>query len=113
MTENVQILARVVDAVDIPVIADMDTGYGNAINVVRAIYEYDRAGIAGFHIEDQVSPKKCGHYEGKTVVSIGEMVGKIKALVDERRDPDMVIIARSDARTIEGLQSAIGRVNTG
>ena len=111
MTENVQVLARAVDAVDIPVIADMDTGYGNAINVVRAMREYDRAGVAGFHIEDQVAPKKCGHYEGKAVVSVVEMVGKIKALVDARRDADMVIIARSDARAIEGLQAAIDRVN--
>jgi len=111
MTENTQVLARVVDAVDIPVIADMDTGYGNAINVVRAMREYDRTGVAGFHIEDQVAPKKCGHYEGKAVVSVKEMVGKIKALVDARRDPDMVIIARSDARAIEGLQATIDRVN--
>jgi 2-methylisocitrate lyase-like PEP mutase family enzyme len=111
MTENVQVLARVVDTVDIPVIADMDTGYGNAINVLRAMREYDRAGVAGFHIEDQVAPKKCGHYEGKAVVSVQEMVGKIKALVDARRDPDMVIIARSDARAIEGLQATIDRVN--
>ncbi len=111
MTENVQVLARVVDTVSIPVIADMDTGYGNAINAVRAIREYDRAGVAGFHIEDQVAPKKCGHLEGKAVVSVAEMVGKIKALVDARRDPDMVIIARTDARAIEGLQKAIDRVN--
>jgi 2-methylisocitrate lyase-like PEP mutase family enzyme len=111
MSENVQILARVVDVVDIPVIADMDTGYGNAINVVRAMREYERAGIAGFHIEDQIFPKKCGHYEGKAVVNITEMVGKIKALVDTRRDADMVIIARSDARAIEGLEAAIDRVN--
>jgi len=111
MTENVQVLARVVDAVDIPVIADMDTGYGNAVNVVRAMREYDRTGVAGFHIEDQVAPKKCGHYEGKAVVGVGEMVGKIKALVDARPDADMVIIARSDARAIEGLQAAIDRVN--
>jgi len=111
MTENVQILSRVVDAVDIPVIADMDTGYGNAINIVRAMREFERAGVAGFHIEDQVAPKKCGHYEGKAVISVKEMVGKIKALVDTRRDSDMVIIARSDARAIEGLQAAIDRVN--
>jgi len=111
MTENVQLLSRVVDAVDIPVIADMDTGYGNAINIVRSMREFERAGVAGFHIEDQVAPKKCGHYEGKAVIGVEEMVGKIKALVDIRRDPDMVIIARSDARAIEGLQGAIDRVN--
>ena len=111
MTENVQLLSRVVDTVGIPVIADMDTGYGNAINIVRAMREFERAGVAGFHIEDQVAPKKCGHYEGKAVIGVAEMVGKIKALVDTRRDPDMVIIARSDARAIEGLEAAIDRVN--
>jgi len=111
LTENVQVLCRIVDAVDIPVIADIDTGYGNAINVVRSVREYERAGVAGFHMEDQVAPKKCGHYEGKAVVSVHEMVGKIKAAVDTRRDSDMVIIARSDARAIEGLQATIDRVN--
>lgn len=111
LTENVQVLCRIVDAVSIPVIADIDTGYGNAINVVRSVREYERAGVAGFHIEDQVAPKKCGHYEGKAVVSVAEMVGKIKATVDTRRDADMVVIARSDARAIEGLQAAIDRVN--
>ena len=85
MTEKRPGAGSVVDAVDIPVIADMDTGYGNAINVLRAIREFDRAGVAGFHIEDQVAPKKCGYYEGKAVVSVVEMVGKIKALVDTRR----------------------------
>lgn len=111
LTENVQVLCRTVDAVDIPVIADIDTGYGNAINVVRSVREYERAGVAGFHIEDQVAPKKCGHYEGKAVVSVQEMVGKIKAAVDTRRDAAMVVIARSDARAIEGLQATIDRVN--
>lgn len=111
LTENVQVLCRIVDAISIPVIADIDTGYGNAINVVRSVREYERAGVAGFHIEDQVAPKKCGHYEGKAVVAVGEMVGKIKAAVDTRRDADMVIIARSDARAIEGLQASIDRVN--
>ena len=111
LTEIVQILARVVDAVEIPVIADMDTGYGNAINAVRAMREFERAGVSGFHIEDQVAPKKCGHYEGKAVVAADEMVGKIKALVDTRVDENIVIIARSDARAVEGLQAAIDRVN--
>ena len=111
LTENVQVLCRIVDAVGIPVIADIDTGYGNAINVIRSVREYERAGVAAFHIEDQVAPKKCGHYEGKAVVSVGEMVGKIKAAVDTRRDPDLLVIARSDARAIEGLQATIDRVN--
>ncbi|MBI2320454.1 MAG: oxaloacetate decarboxylase [Betaproteobacteria bacterium] len=111
MTEITQWIGRTVEAVDIPVIADMDTGYGNAINVVRSVREYEKTGVAAFHIEDQVSPKKCGHYEGKQVLSAAEMVGKVKAAVDTRRDADMVIIARSDARAIEGLQAAIDRVN--
>jgi 2-methylisocitrate lyase-like PEP mutase family enzyme len=111
LTENVQFIGRTVDAVGIPVIADADTGYGNAINVIRTVREYEKSGVAGFHIEDQVSPKKCGHYEGKEVISRAEMVGKIKAAVDTRQDADMVVIARSDARAIEGLQPAIDRVN--
>src|SRR6188474_3351329 len=111
MTEVVQWIARTVDTVEIPVIADMDTGYGNALNVVRTVREYEKTGVAAFHIEDQVSPKKCGHYEGKQLVSRAEMIGKIKAAVDTRRDADMVIIARSDARALEGLQASIDRVN--
>jgi len=111
LTENAMFIGRTVDAVGVPVIADADTGYGNAVNVIRTVREYEKTGVAGFHIEDQVSPKKCGHYEGKEVISRAEMVGKIKAAVDTRRDADMVIIARSDARAIEGLQAAIDRVN--
>jgi 2-methylisocitrate lyase-like PEP mutase family enzyme len=111
LTENAMFIGRTVEAVGIPVIADADTGYGNAINVIRTVREYEKTGVAGFHIEDQVSPKKCGHYEGKEVISRAEMVGKIKAAVDTRRDADMVIIARSDARAIEGLAAAIDRVN--
>jgi 2-methylisocitrate lyase-like PEP mutase family enzyme len=111
LTENAMFIGRTVEAVGIPVIADADTGYGNAINVIRTVREYEKTGVAGFHIEDQVSPKKCGHYEGKEVIGRAEMVGKIKAAVDTRRDADLVIIARSDARAIEGLQAAIDRVN--
>ena len=111
LTENTMFIGRTVEAVGIPVIADADTGYGNAINVIRTVREYEKTGVAGFHIEDQVSPKKCGHYEGKDVISRIEMVGKIKAAVDVRRDADMVIIARSDARAVEGLAAAIDRVN--
>ena len=109
--ENVRFIGLTVEAVGIPVIADADTGYGNAINVIRTVREYEKSGVAGFHIEDQVSPKKCGHYEGKEVITRAEMVGKIKAAVDTRQDADMVIIARSDARAIEGLDAAIDRVN--
>src|SRR5215472_3403321 len=111
VVENVRFIGLAVEAVSIPVIADADTGYGNAINVIRTVREYEKTGVAGFHIEDQVSPKKCGHYEGKEVISRAEMVGKIKAAVDTRRDADMVIIARSDARAVEGLSAAIDRVN--
>ena len=111
LTEIVQWISRTVEAVEIPVIADMDAGYGNALNVIRSVREYEKTGVAAFHLEDQVSPKKCGHYEGKLIVSKAEMVGKFKAAVDARRDADMVIIARSDARAGEGLQSAIDRVN--
>jgi 2-methylisocitrate lyase-like PEP mutase family enzyme len=109
--ENVRFIGLTVEAVTIPVIADADTGYGNAINVIRTVREYEKSGVAGFHIEDQVAPKKCGHYEGKEVVPKAEMVGKIKAAADTRRDAEMVIIARSDARAVEGLDAAIDRVN--
>ena len=111
VVENVHFIGLTVEAVGIPVIADADTGYGNAINVIRTVREYEKSGVAGFHMEDQVAPKKCGHYEGKEVIPLGEMVGKIKAAVDTRRDVTMVIIARSDARAVEGLQAAIDRVN--
>ena len=111
MTEVVQWIARTVDTVEIPVIADMDSGYGNAVNVVRSVREYEKTGVAAFHLEDQISPKKCGHYEGKQLVTKAEMVGKIKAAVDTRRDQDMVIIARTDARAVEGLQAALDRMS--
>jgi len=111
LSENVRFIGLTVEAVGIPVIADADTGYGNAVNVLRTVREYEKSGVAAFHIEDQVSPKKCGHYEGKEVISVAEMVGKIHAAVDTRQDPDLVIIARSDARAVEGLQAAIDRVN--
>jgi 2-methylisocitrate lyase-like PEP mutase family enzyme len=111
MSEILPWIARTVEAIDIPVIADMDTGYGNAVNVVRSVREYEKTGVAAFHLEDQISPKKCGHYEGKQLVSKGEMVGKIKAAVDTRRDTDMIIIARTDSRAVEGLDSAIDRMN--
>jgi 2,3-dimethylmalate lyase len=109
--ENVRFVATTVEAVGIPVIADADTGYGNALNVIRTVREYEKAGVAAFHLEDQVSPKKCGHYEGKEVIATAEMVGKIHAAVDTRQDPDLVLIARSDARAALGLEAAIDRVN--
>jgi carboxyphosphoenolpyruvate mutase len=98
-------------AVDVPVIADADTGYGNALNVIRTVHELEQAGIVGVHIEDQVTPKRCGHLEGKQLISTEEMVGKIEAAVAARREPDFLIIARTDAREIHGLDEAIRRAN--
>lgn len=94
---------------DLPLIADADTGYGNPINVRRTIREYERAGVAGVHIEDQIWPKKCGHMEGKQVIPEQEMVQKIRAAVDTRQDPDFVIIARTDANAVYGLEDALHR----
>lgn len=109
MTEMVDQCRRIADAVDIPVIADGDTGFGNAINVGRTIREYERAGLAAIQLEDQVSPKKCGHFDGKQVVETDEMVQKIRAAVDARRDPDFAIIARTDAIAIHGFDDAVQR----
>ncbi len=110
MTEMVDHARRMADAVGgTPVIADADTGYGNPINVIRTVQEYERSGVAAIQFEDQVAPKKCGHMLGKEVVSIQDMVAKIKAAVDARRSSDFVIIARTDARAVEGLDSALER----
>ncbi|MDI7259275.1 MAG: isocitrate lyase/phosphoenolpyruvate mutase family protein [Thermodesulfobacteriota bacterium] len=111
MTEMVTQARNLVNAVHLPVIADADTGYGNALNVVRTVREFERSGVAAIHLEDQITPKKCGHFEGKQVVSQNEMVGKIKAAVDTREDPDFVIIARTDARAVLGFGEAIQRAN--
>ncbi|HWR41952.1 isocitrate lyase/PEP mutase family protein [Sporomusa sp.] len=109
MTEMVARAANIVEAVNIPVIADADTGFGNAINVMRTVREYEKAGVAAIQLEDQVAPKKCGHMTGRQVVPQAEMVGKIKAAVDARRDADLVIIARTDARTVHGIEEAMAR----
>ena len=109
MTEMVDNARRIVDAVDIPVIADADTGYGNPINVIRTVQAYERAGVAAIHVEDQVAPKKCGHMEGKQVISAEEMAAKVRAATDARSSPDFLIIARTDARAVEGLAAAIER----
>jgi len=109
MTEMVAHASNIVQATRLPVIADADTGYGNALNVMRTIREYERAGAAGVHIEDQVAPKRCGHFAGKEVISREEMIGKIKAALDARRDPGFLIIARTDARAVLGLEEAIER----
>ena len=102
-------LAQIVDAVDVPVIADMDTGYGNALNARFAVREFERAGVAGFHLEDQTFPKRCGHLDDKGVVSTGEFTQKLRAVRDALRDDDMIIIARTDAIAVEGFDAAIDR----
>jgi 2,3-dimethylmalate lyase len=109
LPEMVDNAHRIADAVDIPVIADADTGYGNPINVIRTVREYEAAGVSAIHLEDQVMPKKCGHMEGKVVVPAGEMAAKIAAAVAARRSPDFLIIARTDARAVEGLDAALSR----
>ncbi len=109
MTEMAGNAERIAGCVDIPVIADADTGYGNPLNVIRTVGAYEAAGVAGIHIEDQVTPKKCGHMEGKQVIAADEMAAKVRAAVDARTDPDFVIIARTDARAVEGLEAALDR----
>jgi 2-methylisocitrate lyase-like PEP mutase family enzyme len=110
MSEMVNRAAALADVIGaLPLIADADTGYGNPINVRRTIREYERAGVAGLHIEDQVWPKKCGHMEGKQVIPMDEMVQKVRAAVDARIDPDFVIIARTDANAVNGLEDALRR----
>ncbi len=109
MTEMADNAGRIAACVDIPVIADADTGYGNPLNVIRTVGAYEAAGVAGIHIEDQVAPKKCGHMEGKLVIGAEEMAQKIAAAVDARTNPDFVIIARTDARAVEGLPAALDR----
>ncbi len=108
-TEMVERAARIADAVAIPLFADADTGYGNALNVQRTVRAYERAGVAGLHIEDQEMPKKCGHFDEKRVIPLPEMLGKLKAALDARVDPDFIVIARTDARTAIGLPEAIER----
>ncbi|NIJ14271.1 carboxyvinyl-carboxyphosphonate phosphorylmutase [Saccharomonospora amisosensis] len=107
--EMIDNAARIVSAVDVPVIADADTGFGNAINVVRTVRSYEQAGVSAIHLEDQVMPKKCGHMSGKAVISKEEMVGKLRAAVAARHDPDFVIIARTDAAAVHGLDDAVDR----
>jgi 2,3-dimethylmalate lyase len=109
MTEVVNQVKNIANAVNIPVIADADTGYGNALNVIRTVREFEQAGAAAIQLEDQIAPKKCGHFEGKQIVSLEEMVGKIKAAADARRDKDFVIIARTDARAVSSFEEAIHR----
>ena len=108
MSQMVDNARRIARAVDLPVIADADTGYGNPLNVIHTVQEYERAGVSAIHIEDQVMPKKCGHMENKQVVSGAEMAEKIRAAM-RRGLSDFLIIARTDARAVEGLESALRR----
>jgi 2-methylisocitrate lyase-like PEP mutase family enzyme len=109
LTEIASAVAAMADAVALPLVVDADTGFGNAINVVRTVRVLERAGAAGLQLEDQVFPKKCGHFAGKRVIAPDEMVQKVKAAVDARRDGDLQIIARTDAAAAEGLERAIAR----
>jgi carboxyvinyl-carboxyphosphonate phosphorylmutase len=109
MTEMVDNARRISACVDVPVIADADTGYGNPLNVIRTVGAYEAAGVAGIHIEDQVAPKICGHLEGKMVIPAEEMAEKIRAAVEARTQPEFVIIARTDARAVEGLERSLRR----
>ncbi len=112
MSEMIANAARIAQVVDVPVIADADTGYGNPLNVIRTVREYERAGVSAIHIEDQILPKKCGHMESKRVIAAEEMAEKIRAAVEARTSPDFLIIARTDARAPEGLDSALRRARS-
>jgi 2-methylisocitrate lyase-like PEP mutase family enzyme len=107
--EIVTRLSEIVEAVGVPVIADADTGYGNALSAQRAARAFERVGVAAFHLEDQTFPKKCGHYDDKGLVPAGEMVQKLRAVRDALTDPDFIVIARTDAIAVEGYEAALAR----
>jgi 2-methylisocitrate lyase-like PEP mutase family enzyme len=111
MSEMVANAGRIGAAVDLPVIADADTGYGNELNVFRTVREFERSGVTGIHIEDQEFPKKCGHLEGKQVILREDYLAKIRAAIAARRDKDFAIIARTDSRAVAGFDEAIARAN--
>jgi 2-methylisocitrate lyase-like PEP mutase family enzyme len=111
LTEMADAVRRMAGRVSIPVVADGDTGHGELHNVVRTVREFERAGAAGILLEDQVTPKRCGHFQGKQVIPTAEMVLKLRVALDARRDPDLVIVARTDARAVEGIDAAIERAN--
>ena len=111
LTEMADAVRRMAQRVSIPVVADGDTGHGDLHNVVRTVREFEQAGAAGILLEDQVTPKRCGHFAGKQVIAVEEMVLKLKAALDARRDPDFVIVARTDAVAVEGIDAAIARAN--
>ncbi len=109
LTESVNHARNIARSVDIPVLVDADTGYGNALNVMRTVREFEDAGLAGVSIEDQTFPKRCGHYDGISLIPAGDMAVKVAAACEARRNPDFVIMARTDARGVEGLDAAIKR----
>jgi len=111
LNELAGLVERISDAVSVPVIADCDTGFGGVANVHRTIRAYERAGASGLHIEDQVFPKRCGHFEGKSVVPVEDMLFRLRAALDARIDPDFLIIARTDARAPEGFEAALERAH--
>ncbi len=111
LTEMVQNAARMNACIDVPLIADADTGYGNELNVARTIQEFERAGVAAIHMEDQEFPKKCGHLDDKKVIPLDDYLAKVRAADDARTDPDFMIIARTDARAVIGFEEAIKRAN--
>jgi 2-methylisocitrate lyase-like PEP mutase family enzyme len=111
MSEMAANAARIAATVGVPVIADADTGFGNELNVVRTVREYAAAGVAALHIEDQVFPKRCGHLDRKQVIGADEFVSKVRAAAENRPDPDLALIARTDARAVVGFDEAIERVN--
>src|SRR5262245_10658781 len=111
LTEMADAVRRMAQRVRIPVVADGDTGHGDLHNVVRTVREFERAGAAGILIEDQVTPKRCGHFQGKQVIPADEMVLKLNTALDARRDPDLVIVARTDTRAVDGIDAAIERAN--
>jgi 2-methylisocitrate lyase-like PEP mutase family enzyme len=111
MSEMVENAGRIASAVKTPLIADADTGYGNELNVVRTVREYEQRGVAGIHIEDQGFPKKCGHLENKAIIPLEDYLAKIRAAVGAKRDRDFLIIARTDARAVLGFEEAIRRAN--
>ena len=108
-SEMVEHARRIAGCVAVPLIADADTGYGNPINVIRTVRDYERSGVAAIHLEDQVMPKRCGHLSGKVLVPVEEMVAKVRAAVAARTDPDFVVIARTDARAVDGMDAALSR----
>ena len=111
LSEMVDRAGVIAGATPLPLVSDADTGYGNELNVTRTVREFEARGVAAIHIEDQVSPKRCGHLDGKVLIGLDEFASKIRAAVAARRDPDFMIIARSDARSVSGLDDAIDRVN--